>query len=179
MKNALKMLPAAIFILCSHISAHRLPYLRSFLPHYLLHVITQFCLGLPFSDKKFFCGIRNKTKQTAVPSEFRLYLRIQFQTISRKRKTLGIPFWTIFGQEKPRNSVPNYFRKRKNLGIPFQPFLKRKNLGIPFRTIFGKEKTSELRSEPIFGKENPQKSVPNQFWEQKTLEKRPLLLAAS
>jgi hypothetical protein len=30
-------------------------------------------VGLPFSDKKLFRGIRNKTEQTAVPSEFRLF----------------------------------------------------------------------------------------------------------
>jgi hypothetical protein len=127
-------------------------------------------LGLPFSDKKFFRGIRNKTEPTAVPSEFCLFrerenLEIPFRAISRKRKPLGIPFQTIFGWEKPGNSVPNYFRKGRNLGILFRTiFGREKNLGIPFRTIFGRENTRKI--------------LPNHFWEQKTLEKRLLLLAA-
>jgi hypothetical protein len=114
-------------------------------------------LGLPFSDKKLFRGIRNKTEQTAVPSEFRLFsgrekprnsvpsLGIPFRTISRKRKTLGILFRTIY-------------RKRKPLGIPFRTiYRKRKTLGIPFRTIFGWEK--------------PRNSVPNHFRKRKNLGK--------
>ncbi len=85
-------------------------------------------------------------------------LGIPFQTICRKRETLGIPLWTIFGQEKPRNSVPNYFRKRKTSEFHSDHFRKRKNFGIPFQTIFGKEKTSEFHSEPICGTENPFKN---------------------
>jgi hypothetical protein len=71
--------------------------------------------------------------------------------------------------------------------------LDEKNLRIPFRIIFEREKTSEFCSESFleeeesqnsvlnqFSKtENTQKSIPNHFWEQKTLGKRRLLLAAS
>jgi hypothetical protein len=65
-------------------------------------------------------------------------------------KILGILLWSIFGREKPRNSVPNYFWMRKTPDLHFKPFLEeKKNLRIPFRIIFGREKTLEFRSEPI------------------------------
>jgi hypothetical protein len=86
--------------------------------------------------------------------------------VSQKRKTLEFRSGPFLGREKPSE-------------LRFKPFLDDKNLGIPFRTILGREKSSEFRSEPVFGKENSRKSVPNHFWEQKTLKQRRLLLTAS
>jgi hypothetical protein len=98
-------------------------------------------------------------------------LEIPLRTISRKKKTLGIPFRTIFGREKPWNSVPNHFRKRKNLGIPFwtilgrekpqnsvpNHFWKKNNFRILFWTNFWNRKHSKIRSKPFLGTETLEK----------------------
>jgi hypothetical protein len=117
-------------------------------------------VGLPFSDKKI---IPRNTKQdgTDVSSVgFRLFrgkenLEIPFRTISGKRKT--IPFQTIFN-DKTLEFLPEPFSEEKTSEFCSEPFSEEKKLGIPFRSIFGRENTC--------------KSVPNHFWEQKTLEKR-------
>jgi hypothetical protein len=44
-------------------------------------------------------------------------------------KNLGIPFRTIFGREKPQNSVPNHFRNRKNFELCSESFSEEKKLG--------------------------------------------------
>jgi hypothetical protein len=55
------------------------------------------CLGLAISDKKLFCGRRNRRKNWFIPTEFRLLrrtqksLEIRSEPIPQKRKMLGIP----------------------------------------------------------------------------------------
>ncbi len=116
--------------------------------------------GLPLSDQKNYSAEygtrRNKTKQTAVLSEFRLFR-------GRKRPWNFVP--NHFSEEKnTRNSIPKHFLEEKNprksvlnhfseekqpSEFRSEPFLDEQNLGIPFRTNFGREKTSGFRSKPI------------------------------
>ncbi len=166
------MLAAAIFIPCSHISTHRLPYLRSFLPHYLLHVITQFCLGLQFSDKKFFRGIRNKTKHGSsdgIPPVPRNSVPNHFSDKKNPWNSVLNHFWTrktsefrskLFPEEeKPRNSFPTIFEEKKPRNSVPNHFWKRKNFGISFRTNFWRRKPSKIRSKPFLGTENTRKKT--------------------
>jgi hypothetical protein len=94
-----------------------------------------------------------KRKTHGIP--FRTISRKRSEPFSEKKNPQNsVP--NYFSEEKhPRNSVPNHLSERKTLGIPFRtllgrekpsefrskPFLDEKNLGIPFRTIFGREKT--------------------------------------
>jgi hypothetical protein len=78
--------------------------------------------------------MQNKTEQTAVPSEFRLFR----------------------GREKPRNSVPNNFSEEKNpRNFILNHFSVVKTFVILFRTISWKKKPLEFRSEPFFEREKP------------------------
>ncbi len=74
-------------------------------------------------------------------------LGIPLRTNSQKRKTLGIPSLTIFGGEKPRNSVPNNF------------FSEEKNFGILFLTNSRNRKHSKIHSKLFLGTENTRKKT--------------------
>ncbi len=107
--------------------------------------------GLPFSDKKNYSAKyrtrrnRRQFRRNSACFAEENHLGIPFQTISRKRKTLGIPFQTISWM-------------RKTLVFHSGPILEEKKLRNFVPNQF-----------PVT--ENTLKSIPNQFWEQKTLQK--------
>jgi hypothetical protein len=81
---------------------------------------------LLFSDQKLFRGIRNKTEQTAVPSEFRLF--------RGREKPLNTISNHVSEEKNPQNSVPNHFSEEKNHrnSVPnSEPVFDEKKLGIP------------------------------------------------
>jgi hypothetical protein len=126
-------------------------------------------LGLPFSDKKI---IPRNTKQDGTDDS-----SVGIPPISRKRKTSEFHSEPFLGREKPLefrskpfrmikpwNSFPNHFSKRKlRNSIPNHFRKKKTRNSIP--NHFRKRKHFKIRSKP--------------FLEQKTLEKRRLLLAVS
>jgi hypothetical protein len=67
---------------------------------------------LPFSDKKLFRVIRNKTEQTS------------------KRKTSEFRSEPFLGREKPWEFHSKPFLDEKNLGIPFQTIFGRESYNL-------------------------------------------------
>ncbi len=127
--------------------------------HYLFAVLG---IGLPFSDKKLFRGIRNKTEQTPVPLEFCLFRRREkprnfnlnhFPEVKKPRNF----FPSQFSEDKnPRNSIPNHFLEEKN-----------SRNSIP--NHFSEEKNPQNSVPTVFGWEKPRKSVLNHFRKGKSL----------
>jgi hypothetical protein len=105
---------------------------------------------LPFSEKKLLPGI---------------------PAVSRKRKTSEFHSKPFVGREKPLEFRFEPFSDKKNLGIPFQTILGREKPRNSIPTIFGREKTSEFRSKPFLEKKKLRNSILSQFVEQKTLLK--------
>jgi hypothetical protein len=99
---------------------------------------------LPFSDKRI---IPRNTEQGGKDGS-----SAGIPPVSQKRKTLGIPFRTIFRREKTSE-----FR--------FEPFAEEKKPPNSVPNYFGKEKLRNSVPNQIFGTENTRKSVPNHFWE--------------
>ncbi len=129
--------------------------------------------------------MRNKTEQTAVPSEFRLF--------RGREKPLNSVSNHFSEERNPRNSIPNHFSEEKNSwnSIP-NHFPEEKNPRNSVPNHFWMRKTSEFRSEPFSADKKPWNSVPNHFrkrknfgilfqiisGKRKNLGKRRLLLAA-
>jgi hypothetical protein len=96
-------------------------------------------LGLAISNKKLFCGRRNRRNKWLVPADSgcsaeQKTFGILFRTVPQRRKMLGILFRTIPRKRKTRNSVFVEQKKKQTLGILFRTIpRKRKQLGIPCR----------------------------------------------
>jgi hypothetical protein len=120
--------------------------------------------GCHFPTKKLFRGIRNKTEQTAVLSEFRLFC-------GREKPRNSAP--NYFSEEKnPRNSVPNYFSEDKNPSNSIlNHFSEEKNPRNSVPNNFWMRKTSEFCSELFSEEKKPWNSVPNHFRKRKNLGK--------
>jgi hypothetical protein len=143
-----------------------------------MYASSSFQEGLPFSEKKIILQImeQNGTDGSS----------IVIPPVLRKRKTLVFRFKPFLRREKSSEfrSEPFWMRKtlefrsnafseeKKTSEFCYISFLEEKKLGIPFRIIFRREKTSEFLSYQFSLTENTQKSVPNHFLEQKTLEKK-------
>ncbi len=70
-----------------------------------------------------FQTLTRKRKQLGIPfrgTKIEEYSRIRFQTLPRKRKLLGIPFRESKIETNCRNSVPNHSAEVKQLGILFR-----------------------------------------------------------
>jgi hypothetical protein len=142
-------------------------------------------LGLSFSDKKI---IPRNMEQDGTDG-----ISVGIPPILWKRKTLEFRSEPLSEEKNRRNSVQNKFRVKNTLKSHSRVFSKEKKPRNSIPNQFQEEKkprnsvpnhfrkriTSEFCSKPILGTENTRKSVPNHFWQQQTLEKIPLFLAAS
>ncbi len=97
--------------------------------------------------------------------------------VSRKRKTLEFRSEPFFGREKPLEFRSKPFSNDKTLEFLSNHFQKRKFWNSVLNH-FRKKKNSEFHSEP-FSEEKTLENLFQTIFEQKTLEKRQLLLAVS
>jgi hypothetical protein len=117
-------------------------------------------LGLPFSDKKI---IPRNTEQDETDCS-----SVEIPPVSRKRKTSEFRSKPFLGREKLLEFHSEPFSDKKNFGIPFQTIFGREKPWNSVPTIFGREKNPEFYSEPFSEKKKLQNYVPNHFFEQKT-----------
>jgi hypothetical protein len=116
--------------------------------------------------------MQNKTEQTAVPSEFRLFRgREKPQSVLNHFSEEKNPWKSVpnhFSEQKPQNSVPNYFSEEK---IPWNSipnhFSEEKNPWNSIPNHFWMRKTLEFRSEPFLEEKKPRNYVLNHFLKRK------------
>ncbi len=119
-------------------------------------------LGLPFSDKKI---IPRNTEQDRTED-----CSVEIPPVSHKRKTSKFSSKPFLGREKPLEFRSKPFLDKKNLRIPFQTIFGREKPRNSVPTIFGREKTSDFHSKPFLEKKKLWNSVPNHFLQQKILK---------